>query len=147
MVTTTFILVIARDFLSSTLVPLKFTHQIKPFISLIFFMCQPSQSTYCLFNNFVLVITFSLNFTNEIFVVKGRGYSHHSSQGSSENGLYSLRLPQLQFVSHVSFSTTRASSTTWHRHLGILITIFFSLCFLVFHFLIQIRLDCQVFVN
>jgi len=38
--------------------------------------------------------------------------------GPSNGGLYSFHLPRMQPVPKVAFSTTRASSTTWHQRLG-----------------------------
>ncbi|KAJ0494831.1 putative RNA-directed DNA polymerase [Helianthus annuus] len=38
--------------------------------------------------------------------------------GPSKNGLYSFNLPKLLPVSNVTFSTVRASPTTWHQRLG-----------------------------
>lgn len=38
--------------------------------------------------------------------------------GPSKGGLYSFELPRIQPISKVAFSTTCASSITWHQRLG-----------------------------
>ncbi|KAJ9553489.1 hypothetical protein OSB04_017534 [Centaurea solstitialis] len=57
-------------------------------------------------------------FHSTFFVVKDKFTHTILLMGPSNGGLYSFRLPQTQPVQKMSFSTARASSTTWHQRLG-----------------------------
>ncbi|KAJ0742843.1 putative RNA-directed DNA polymerase [Helianthus annuus] len=48
----------------------------------------------------------------------GRVYTHYPPNGPSEQGLYSIRLPQLKTLPKVAFTAVKASSNTWHQRLG-----------------------------
>ncbi|KAJ0483795.1 putative RNA-directed DNA polymerase [Helianthus annuus] len=57
-------------------------------------------------------------FHSSFFVVKDESTRATLLTGPSDGGLYSLRLPQLKSLPHVSFTATKASSTIWHKRLG-----------------------------
>ncbi|KAJ9538821.1 LOW QUALITY PROTEIN: hypothetical protein OSB04_031554 [Centaurea solstitialis] len=57
-------------------------------------------------------------FHSTFFAVKDKFTHTILLTGPSNGSLYSFRLPQIQPVPKTSFSTARASSTTWHQRLG-----------------------------
>lgn len=71
-----------------------------------------SVQQFCLDNNVFF------EFHSSFFVVKDESTHSILLTGPSNQGLYSLRLPQLQSLPHVSFTATKASSQVWHHRLG-----------------------------
>ncbi|KAD3068184.1 hypothetical protein E3N88_36064 [Mikania micrantha] len=57
-------------------------------------------------------------FHSTFFVVKDKFTRTTLLTGPSNNGLYSITLPQVKPVSKVAFSSVRASPHTWHQRLG-----------------------------
>ncbi|KAJ0806767.1 putative RNA-directed DNA polymerase [Helianthus annuus] len=57
-------------------------------------------------------------FHDTFFSVKDKFTRTTLLTGPSENGLYSIRLPQIQPISRVAYTTVRASVHTWHQRLG-----------------------------
>ncbi|KAM0037798.1 putative RNA-directed DNA polymerase [Helianthus debilis subsp. tardiflorus] len=57
-------------------------------------------------------------FHSSYFVVKDESTRTTLLTGPSEQGLYSIRLPQLKSIPKVAFTAVKASSTTWHQRLG-----------------------------
>ncbi|KAJ0850106.1 putative RNA-directed DNA polymerase [Helianthus annuus] len=57
-------------------------------------------------------------FHSSFFVVKDESTRTILLTGPSDQGLYTLRLPQLKSLPYVSFTSTKASSTIWHHRLG-----------------------------
>ncbi|KAK9051967.1 hypothetical protein SSX86_028595 [Deinandra increscens subsp. villosa] len=57
-------------------------------------------------------------FHSSFFVVKDESTRTTLLMGPSEQGLYSLRLPQLKSLPKVAFTATKASSNVWHQRLG-----------------------------
>ncbi|MFS7923079.1 putative RNA-directed DNA polymerase [Helianthus anomalus] len=57
-------------------------------------------------------------FHSSFFVVKDESTRTTLLMGPSEQGLYSLRLPQFKSLPKVSFTAVRASSNVWHQRLG-----------------------------
>jgi len=71
-----------------------------------------SVQQFCLDNNVFF------EFHSSFFAVKDVSTQAILLSGPSNNGLYSLRLPQLKPIPKCTFTATKASSTIWHRRLG-----------------------------
>ena len=57
-------------------------------------------------------------FHSTFFCVKDKSTHTTLLTGPSDGGLYSINLPTTQSLPKVAFSTTRATTTTWHQRLG-----------------------------
>ncbi|MFS7926184.1 putative RNA-directed DNA polymerase [Helianthus anomalus] len=57
-------------------------------------------------------------FHSSYFVVKDESTRTTLLMGPIEQGLYSIRLPQLKSIPKVAFTAVKASSTAWHQPLG-----------------------------
>ncbi|KAJ0581064.1 putative RNA-directed DNA polymerase [Helianthus annuus] len=57
-------------------------------------------------------------FHSSFFVVKDESTHTTLLMGPSEQGLYTIRLPQLKSIPKVAFTATKESSTIWHHRLG-----------------------------
>ncbi|MFS7953765.1 putative RNA-directed DNA polymerase [Helianthus anomalus] len=57
-------------------------------------------------------------FHSAYFVVKDESTRTTLLTGPSEQGLYSIRLPQLKSLPKVAFTAVKASSSIWHQRLG-----------------------------
>ncbi|MFS8009363.1 hypothetical protein Hanom_Chr14g01283861 [Helianthus anomalus] len=64
------------------------------------------------------------------FSVKDKHTHYTLLTGPSEGGLYSIKFPIKQPIPKVAFSTTRATTTTWHQRLGHPHSQLSRLCFL-----------------
>ncbi|KAF5813031.1 putative RNA-directed DNA polymerase [Helianthus annuus] len=71
-----------------------------------------SVQQFCLDNNVFF------EFHSSFFVVKDESTHTILLTGPSEQGLYSLYLPKLKSLPHVSFTATKAPSAIWHQRLG-----------------------------
>ncbi|KAJ9566905.1 hypothetical protein OSB04_002871 [Centaurea solstitialis] len=71
-----------------------------------------SVQKFCLDNNVFF------EFHSSYFVVKDESTQTTLLTGPSEQGLYSIRLPQLNSLPKIAFTTVRASSNIWHQRLG-----------------------------
>lgn len=57
-------------------------------------------------------------FHSTFFAIKDKSSHTTLLTGPSDGGLYSINLPTTQPLPKVSFSTARATTTTWHQRLG-----------------------------
>ncbi|KAJ0788607.1 putative RNA-directed DNA polymerase [Helianthus annuus] len=71
-----------------------------------------SVQKFCLDNNVFF------EFHSSYFVVKDESTRTTLLSGPSEQGLYSIRLPQLKSLPKVAFTAVKASSNIWHQRLG-----------------------------
>ncbi|KAJ0544914.1 putative RNA-directed DNA polymerase [Helianthus annuus] len=71
-----------------------------------------SVQKFCLDNNVFF------EFHSSYFLVKDESTHTTLLTGPSEQGLYSIRLPQLKTLPKVAFTAVKASSDVWHQRLG-----------------------------
>lgn len=57
-------------------------------------------------------------FHSSFFVLKDESTHTTLLSGPSDNGLYSLCLPQLKLIPKIAFTATKVSSAIWHQRLG-----------------------------